>query len=579
MKSILTILTEELSKAFELAGYSAEYGQVSISKRADIADYQCNGAMIAAKKYKKLPIDIAAEVAEHIKGHFNIEVAKPGFINIVLHDDLIASLTNKMNTEEKLGVEPMPPKKVVIDYGGPNVAKPLHVGHLRSAIIGESIKRIYSFLGHNITSDIHLGDWGLQIGLVIEELKHRYPNLCYFNDNYDLAYPAEAPFEIHELSDIYPTASAKSKKDSEYLQSARHNTAMLQNNHKGYTALWQHICHVSIEDLKKNYGELNVHFELWKGESHSMPEVSNVVELLKTKGLTKEDDGAIIVPVEKPDEKRPMPPMILIKSDGAVLYSTTDLTTIYQRVNTSDLDEIIYVVDKRQELHFEQVFRSARMSGIVNDDLELNFIGFGTMNGTDGKPFKTRDGGVMKLEDLIHMLRSSVKSKVFNGREDYSEEVIDDISIKVGLAALKYGDLINISTKDYVFDLDRFATFEGKTGPYILYSIVRIKSIFNKAESFEDELSIPMTETERKIQLKLLHFDHMIHQAYLNKAPNKICEYAFELSNMFNRFYHETKILDDDNQHRDNHLSLIKLIMKTLETCLDLLGIYSIDKM
>lgn len=579
MKSILTLLTQELSKAFESAGYDAEYGQVTLSKRTDIADYQCSGALIAAKIYKVSPIDIAKTVVKNVCGPFEVTVVKPGFINIKLHDEYIMALVNQMNGEEKLGVEPMMSKKVVIDYGGPNVAKPLHVGHLRSAIIGESIKRIYMFLGHEIQGDIHLGDWGLQIGLVIEELKHRYPDLCYFDENYTLAYPKEPPFKIHELSEIYPTANAKSKEDAFYLQNARNNTAKLQNNHQGYTALWRQICKVSIEDLKKNYGMLNVHYELWHGESHSMPEVPQVIQILKDKGLTQKDDGAIIVPVERENDKRPMPPMILIKSDGAVLYSTTDLTTIYQRIDENDLDEIIYVVDKRQELHFEQVFRSARLSGIVDEKLELNFIGFGTMNGTDGKPFKTRDGGVMKLEDLIHMLRESVKNKLFTGREDYSEDEINDISMKVGLAALKYGDLINVSTKDYVFDLDRFATFEGKTGPYILYSIVRIKSIFNKVKSFDEKLSVSKIETERKIHLKLLNFDHMMHQAFYGKAPHKICEYAFELSNLFNRFYHETKILDKNNENRDSHLSMLKLVLKTLETCLDLLGIYTIDRM
>lgn len=579
MKSIQIILTEILSDAFTQAGFEGKYGKVTQSKRPDLADYQCSGPLAAAKQYKLSPVDIAEQVLVKLEGDFDVEVIKPGFINIKLSNHFITSLTNEMNQDKRLGIEEMSPTQVVIDYGGPNVAKPLHVGHLRSAIIGESIKRIYKYLGHDITGDIHLGDWGLQIGLVIEELKHRQGDLCYFDDTFKGPFPVEAPFKIESLSEIYPTASARSKVDDDYLKAARENTAKLQNGHAGYTALWHHICHVSMDDLKKNYGDLNVYFDLWHGESHSMVAIPEVIQILKDKQMTKIDEGALIVPVDQADDKRPMPPMILLKSDGAALYSTTDLATIYQRVHEKTLNEIIYVVDKRQELHFEQVFRCARKSNIVDENLQLNFIGFGTMNGTDGKPFKTRDGGVMKLEDLIYMLRHSVKEKLFLGREDYSDEAIDNISIKVGLAALKYGDLINISTKDYVFDLDRFATFEGKTGPYILYSIVRIKSLLNKVDHYETQIKDPITETERKIQLKLLQFNHMIHQAYDEKAPNKICEYVFELSNLFNRYYHETKILAEGNEHRDGQLALVCLVKDVLEKGLDLLGIASLERM
>lgn len=579
MKDIIEILTKDLSEAFTRAGYDMVYGKVTRSNRPDIADYQCNGAMAAAGAYSRSPFQIATEVAKHLRGDYGVEVIKPGFINITLSDKILKKALNHMDQSARLGVALMIPRQVVIDYGGPNVAKPLHVGHLRAAIIGESVKRIYRFLGHEITGDIHLGDWGLQIGLVIEELKQRKPEMCYFDENHQGAYPEEAPFQIHELSEIYPTASLKSKSDEDYLKAARINTARLQKGHPGYTALWRHISQVSIDDLKKNYGNLNVFFDLWNGESHAMAVIPDLVNRLKNMGLTQVDDGALLVPVAKETDKRPMPPMILLKSDGAALYSTTDLATIYQRVAAQDLDEIIYVVDKRQELHFEQVFRAAKLAQIVKEDLSLNFIGFGTMNGTDGKPFKTRDGGVMKLEDLIIMLRSSVKEKVFIGREDYSAAEVDDIAIKVGLAALKYGDLINISTKDYIFDLDRFATFEGKTGPYILYSIVRIKSILKKAGHFNRSISAAGSDIERKIQLKLIGFNQMMLQAYSDKAPNRICEYAFELSNLFNSFYHDTKILSEDNKLREGHLTLLTLILKVLEQCLDLLGIESIDKM
>jgi len=579
MKSILKELTEELSEAFVKAGYESHYGKVTMSNRLDIADYQCNGALVAAGQYKKAPYLIAEDVAVILKEKYYVEVVKPGFINIKLDDEYLGELVNTMAKDDHLGVEVMVQQSVIIDYGGPNIAKPLHVGHLRSAIIGESIKRIYKFLGHDIVGDIHLGDWGLQIGLVIEELKRMYPDLCYFDDEFEGIYPKDAPFTIDQLSEIYPLASMKSKKDKSYLEAARENTVKLQNNHKGYQAIWQHISTVSIKDLKKNYANLNVYFELWNGESHCMSKIPEVIDILTQKKLMHEDNGAMIVDVSVTEDKRPMPPFIALKSDGAALYSTTDLTTIYQRVNGKPLSEIIYVVDKRQELHFEQVFRCARKADIVTDEISLNFIGCGTMNGKDGKPFKTRDGGIMKLDDLVQLLRQSVKNKIFQGRDDYEDDLIDDIAIKVGLAALKYGDLINISTKDYIFDLDRFATFEGKTGPYILYSIVRIKSILAKSEEFTHEIDFAVTKTERMIHLKLLSFDSMIHQAYYDKAPNKICEYAFELSNMFNRFYHETKILADNNCHRDSHLTLLNLIMDVLEKCLDLLGIDSLDKM
>lgn len=579
MKTVVALLTEVLSTGFKKAGYDFDYGKVSLSSRQDLCQYQCSGALAAARVYKKAPFEIAEEVESMIEGEFDIEVVNPGFININLNESLITDYLNQMMCDAHLGYTlDVAPKMVIVDYGGPNVAKPLHVGHLRAAIIGESIKRINKFVGNDVVGDIHLGDWGLQIGIVIHELKCRQPNLPYFSQNEN--YPSEAPFTIEELSEIYPFGSKKSKEDENYLNAAREITAKLQEGHPGYVALWQHISRISKADLESNYKKLNVEFDLWNGESHSMSAIPTIIDILKSKDLTEEDQGALIVQVEESSDKRPMPPFIVLKSDGASLYSTTDLATIYQRVDAYAPDEIIYVVDKRQELHFEQVFRCAKKAEIAPATTEMNFIGFGTMNGKDGKPFKTREGGIMKLEDLIHMLRDSVKDKVIHGRDDYDETLVDDIAIKVGLAALKYGDLINHSTKDYVFDLNRFANFEGKTGPYIQYSIVRMKSILKKANSYDKKLMNAKSPTELNIQLKIIEFNHMIHIAYLEKSPSKICEYAFELSNLFNRFYHETKILTEENEKQKNAwLSLLNLMIMVLETCLDLLGISSLEKM
>lgn len=579
MKAVVDLLTKLLSQGFVDAGYDQSYGNVSLSSRQDLCQYQCSGGLAAARAYKKSPMDIVGEVLDHLGDDFEFSIVKPGFININLNSDFIEDYLNNMMNDDHLAYTNYENKKmVIVDYGGPNVAKPLHVGHLRAAIIGESIKRINRFVGNHVIGDVHLGDWGLQIGIVIYELKCRQADLPYFNQEKD--FPKTPPFTIDELSDIYPLGSKKSKEDPEYLDAARHITAQLQEGHPGYTALWQHISSVSIADLKSNYGKLNVEFDLWKGESHSMPAVAVVLDILQSKSLTKEDKGALIVEVEEAEDQRPMPPFIALKSDGAALYSTTDLATIYQRVEAYDPDEIIYVVDKRQELHFEQVFRCARKSEIVSDKTELNFIGFGTMNGKDGKPFKTREGGIMKLEDLIHMLRESVKVKVIHGREAYDEKMVDEIASKVGLAALKYGDLINQSVKNYVFDLDRFSNFEGKTGPYIQYSIVRMKSILKKAGSFNGKIVNAKTDTELSIQLKVMEFNQMIHKAYLDKSPNKICEYAFDLSNLFNRFYHESKILTEENTHiKEGWLTLLDLMVEVLETCLDLLGISSLDQM
>lgn len=580
MKKVVDVLTEIISKSFEKSKYDSKYGSVTISNRKTICQYQCNGALTASRIYNKNPLDIALEVVDNIdKSNVISKViaVKPGFINITLTDEYLALYLNEMNKSDTLGYEKKIAKKIIVDYGGPNIAKPLHVGHLRSAVIGESIKRINKFVGNEVIGDIHIGDWGLQMGIVILELKSTNPELVYFNKNFDGSYPKVPPFTIDELSEMYPIGSKKSKEDPVYLNEAREITAKLQKGEKGYIALWKHICDVSIHDLKANYEKLNIEFDLWNGESHCQKKIPYVVDYLIKLGLTKKSEGALIIDVKEENDNKPMPPFIVLKSDGASLYSTTDLTTIYQRIEEFNPDEIIYVVDKRQELHFEQVFRVAHKANIVTINNKLSFIGFGTMNGKDRKPFKTRDGGVMKLEDLIEMLRESVKEKM---DKDYTEERINSIASSVGLAALKYGDLINQATKDYIFDIDKFASFEGKTGPYILYTTVRMKSIINKADVFINQIYKPISETERNLFLKLVEFNQVIEISYLNKQPSKLCEYMFDLSNIFNRFYHETKILTEGKEKQKNSwLSLLTLIVSVLDKSLDLLGIDTMEMM
>lgn len=588
MQTIKSTLNQIVKKGFEAARYEASYGETSLSNRPDLCDYQCNGALQAAKVYKKPPLLIAQEVAAEIAKEQHpllqtLEVVPPGFINLTISPNALATYLNDMSKHPKLGYMGVPHKKhVLIDYGGANVAKSLHVGHLRSAVIGESIKRLYRFSGHNVVGDIHMGDWGLQMGYVIEILKSRQPQLCYFNSQFSGPYPESAPFDIAGLSELYTHASQLSKVDDAFKEASRQATAELQEGRPGYRALWKHILNVSVADLKKNYHALNVDFDLWLGESDSQVAIPAVLKILEEQSLLSESQGAKVVFVDEPEDKKPIPPCIMVKGNGAALYGTTDLATLYQRVEEQDLDEIIYVVDKRQGLHFEQVFRVARKAGLIKDNLELNFIGFGTMNGQDGKPFKTREGGVMSLEDLIQLLRDSVKSKLAQTQQTLSNEEMNDISIKVGLAAMKFADLSNQAERDYVFDLNQFMSFDGKTGPYIQYTLVRIKSIFSKSEETSKPYTIcpAVSAVELELHKQLSSFSDVLLTATMDKAPHKLCEYAYEISRLFNRFYHETRILDEpDSLTRHSWLSLLGLVKVVLSTSLDLLGIDVLDKM
>ena len=588
MKKMVDLIGQELAEAFEKAGYDPSYAKVTLSDRPDLCEYQCNGAMAGARAYHKAPFMIAEDVIAHLEKREwmeKVEVVKPGFINIHVNTDKTAAYLNAMKEEEELGLEKTDkPQTIVLDYGGPNVAKPLHVGHLRSAIIGESVKRIARRMGHKVLGDIHLGDWGYQMGLIITELQERQPDLPYFQKDYEGDYPAEAPFTIGELEEIYPAASARAKEDDEYRERALHATYLLQNGDRGCRAIWQHIMHVSVADLKKNYANLNVDFDLWKGESDAQADIPDMIRRLKEEGYAHTDQGALVIDVQEESDTKEVPPCMIQKSDGASLYGTTDLATLVQRERDYHPDQIIYVVDKRQELHFVQVVRAARKSGIVPEETRLRFLGFGTMNGKDGKPFKTREGGVMRLEVLISEIQEEMYKKITENRTVEEAEARQTAGI-VGLSAIKYGDLSNQASKDYVFDVDRFTSFEGNTGPYILYTIVRIKSILNKyqAEGADpDKAVIRGTDEEltRALMLSCARYNEVIEGAYEELAPHKICAYIYDLANDFNRFYHETRILaEEDPKKKESYIALLVLTRKVLEACIDMLGFEAPERM
>ena len=589
MKKILDAISEEMRKAFAEAGYDEELGKVSLSNRPDLCEYQCNGAMAGAKKYHKAPIMIAGEVAEKLKDSAvfsEVNAVAPGFLNLKVSDVFLCDYLKGMEAADKFGLEtPEEEKTVIVDYGGPNVAKPLHVGHLRSAVIGESVKRIARYAGYKVIGDIHLGDWGLQMGLIITELQERKPELPYFDESFTGEYPKEAPFTISELEEIYPTASGKSKEDPAYKEKAMENTFKLQNGVRGHRALWDHIISVSVADMKRNYEKLNVEFDLWNGESTVQYLLADMVEEMKKGGYAYESEGALVVDVKEESDTKEIPPCIILKSDGAALYSTTDLATISERVTKYNPDIMIYITDKRQAMHFEQVFRCARKTKLVGDDTQLVHIGFGTVNGKDGKPFKTRDGGVPRLENLIHDIDEEMFRKIVESRQEMPEEEARNIAEIVGLAAIKYGDLSNQAAKDYSFDVDRFTSFEGDTGPYILYTIVRIKSILAKYQDqgggLENlELAPAISPDEKALMMEIAKFNTMMETAFAECAPHKICAYIYDLANAFNRFYHETKIIsEEDEAKKAGLIALLVLTKEILETCIELLGFSAPDRM
>ncbi len=609
MKKILERIEEELKQSFTACGYEERFGKAVLSNRPDLCEYQCNGAMAAAKAYKKKPIDIAGQVVEKLQGSpvFSMcEAVMPGFINLNLDAGFVAEYMNQMAGDEQLGLEKAEqPQTIIVDYGGANVAKPLHIGHLRSAVIGESIKRMGQVLGHHMIGDVHLGDWGLQMGLIIEELRDRKPELPYFQEGFSGEYPKEAPFTISELEDIYPAASRKAKFKPEegeragmsqeeiqereeasraFAHRAHLATRRLQEGYPPFMAIWEHIMRVSKADLEKNYGNLAVSFDLWKGESDAQKYIPDLIQELERQGLAYESQGALVVDIGEPGDSKELPPCIVRKSDGAALYATSDLGTIIERERKLHPDAYIYIADKRQELHFTQVFRVAKKAGFVSKDMPMSFLGFGTMNGKDGKPFKTRDGGVMRLEQLIGDINEAVYQRIMENRT-VSEDEARETAKLVGLAALKYGDLSNQAAKDYIFDIDRFISFEGNTGPYILYTIVRITSILNKyrdqgGKTANGSILPAGSEAEKDLMLQISRYQEVMEAAFTEKAPHKLCQYIYELSNEFNRFYHDTKILgEEDKRKQESWIQLIALAKEVLNACIQVLGFEAPERM
>ena len=582
MEKILDIISKKMEQAFADAGYDASYGRVTVSNRPDLCEYQCNGALAAAKVYKCAPIQIATAVAEKLDAaDFSMcDAVMPGFINLKLSDAFLQAYLEAMRNEPDFGVaKPGAGKTVVVDYGGANVAKPLHIGHLRPAIIGETLKRLYKFMGYNTIGDIHLGDWGLQMGLIIAELQERQPELCYFDPDYTGDYPAESPFTLSELEEIYPTASSK-KSDPVFAEKAHVATFELQQGRRGYRAIWNHIMGISLPDLHRIYDMLDVHYEKWLGESDADPYIPAMVADLKERGIAVESNGALVVPVQEETDKKDVPPCILVKSDGSAIYATTDLATMVQRMQDWQPDKMLYITDKRQALHFEQVFRAAKKSGIVNPETELEHVGHGTMNGADGKPFKTRDGGVLRLEQLIADMTDFVRGKVVENKI-VEEDQVEATTAKIALAALKYGDLSNQPTKDYNFDLERFAAFEGNTGPYILYTIVRIKSILSRYGAWENlPIQVPANVYAKDLMLAITKLGPTLEQALKTSSPNQICAYIYELAGCVNKFYHETRILSEENESlKAGYIALIGLAKNVLETCITILGFSAPEKM
>jgi arginyl-tRNA synthetase len=581
MVPLLAELSRVVGQAFEQAGFAADLGAVHVSNRPDLAQFQCNGALAAARLAKSSPRAIAEKIASELRTNSlfaKVEVAGPGFVNLDVTDDALIARAGTIAQDTRLGVLATGEgKSVVVDFGGPNVAKPMHVGHLRSAIIGDSLQRLFRANGWHVTSDVHLGDWGLPMGQLISEIGHRGIAPIYFDATFQGPYPEESPIGMEELEELYPAASAACKSDPARLDEARAATAELQAGRPGYRALWRHFFAVSEKGLEREYASLGVRFDLWKGEADVDPLIVPMIEDMTARGLAVMSDGALVIPVAEPGDKKEMPPLLLLKSDGAVLYGTTDLATIIDRVRSQNPDLILYVVDQRQHGHFEQVFRAARKAGI-NGNALLEHAGFGTVNGPDGKPFKTRAGGVMKLYDLIAMATDEASKRLEEqgiGAE-YPEDERAAIARAVGLAAIKFADLTNFRTSDYVFDLSRFTRFEGKTGPYLQYAAVRIQSILRRAEGEGYALGKPVVHSpeERRLVLLLLSLPDAMENAETKRAPNVICDYAFTLAQEFSRFYSEHHILSEsDGNVRAARLGLCALTLDVLRKLLDILGI------
>ena len=590
MASLIQDLSAAASAAFEAMGFEARWGAVRRSDKPEFADFQCNGAMGAAKGAGRIPRDVAAEVAAALKEHemvLSAEVAGPGFINIRVSDAALAARAEAVREEKMAGAEGAPdPQVTVIDFGGPNVAKPMHVGHLRSAVIGDTLRRLLTFLGDAVTGDVHLGDWGLQMGHLVTELEDEQPDLIYFDAAFEGPYPEEPPVTIDDLARMYPAASSKAKEDPARLERSQKAVAELQAGRPGYRALLRHFIDVSVAALKVDYEFLNVHFDLWKGESDVDGLIPEVVERFKKAGLAEEDAGATIVRIARDSDKKEMPPIMLVNSRGGTGYHTTDLATILDRMENlhPTPQRMLYVVDQRQALHFEQVFRAAEMVGLI-DEGRMEHIGFGTVNGPDGKPFKTREGGVLRLADLNAMALEEAQKKIAEAGkipEDMGQEERDQVAANVALAALRFSDLMNTRTTNYVFDLDKFTSFEGKTGPYLLYAAVRVKSLLRRAEADGNEAGAIAVghDAERALVLQLDNFAAACLQAREKRMPHVLCEHLYNLAQAFSSFYSALPIAaEDDATLRASRLGLASAVLKQLETGLDLLGIRVPERM
>ena len=585
--SLLADLSSRFGDAFASQGLDRAYGAVVPSQRPELAQFQCNGALAAAKTAERSPHDIAGDVVAAVADPAvlaELSIAGPGFINITVTDEFLATHVQAMEADARLGVPlPDPPDRVLVDYGGPNMSKSMHVGHLRASIIGESLKRLFRFLGHDTAGDIHIGDWGMPVGQLIIELQRRRPELPYFDPESSGPYPDESPVTLDELSEMYPVVAARTAADPEEAERARQATLELQNGRPGYVALWGHFHRVSEDEQKKDFDALGVEFDLWRGESTVANRLAPLVGRLREE-VAEESEGALIIDVARPGDKKEMPPLLLTRSDGSYLYSTTDLATVEHRMEDG-FTVLLYVVDARQGLHFEQVFRAARAGGLVPPDVVMEHIAFGTVNGSDGKPFKTREGGVLRLQDLIAMVTDAARKRLDEAEiaQDYPEEERSRIARQVGLGALKFGDLSNHRTSNYVFDLDRFTSFEGKTGPYLQYGAVRIKSILRKAAErglAPGPIGPPTEPQERDLMLRLSRLPEVLARTADLRAPNTIAEYAYDVVTDFNRFYEVCHILrEPDPTRQASWLGLVDLTLRILTLLLDLLGIEVPERM
>lgn len=581
--SIIKQLEQDLGLMIKDVGYEIDDFHLLVSNRPDLGQYQINDCMNMAKKYHKSPIEIANNIKEKLENDDrfeNINIAGPGFINLSLSDNFLAREINKINNDINYNIDKIDKKKIILDFGGANVAKSLHVGHLRSANLGEALKRLAKLLGCEVLGDAHLGDYGRPLGLVILEIKKMYPDLEFFNENYQGDYSEiELPITNEDLERIYPLASLKSKEDEVYLEEAREITTKLQNHERGYYDIWQKIIEISKKEIKKVYDSLNVYFELWEGESDAIFYLDKLFSKLEEKKLIKLSNGAKIIDVKEEDETSPMPPILVVKSNGSFSYETTDLATILKRREVHNPDEIWYVVDQRQQLHFEQVFRAARKAELVKDEVKLEFIGFGTMNDSDGKPFKTRDGGVMSLKNLIDMVKDETRKHI--NKDIVKEEKFEETVDKIAIASLKYADFLSFRLTDYIFDPTKFSDVEGKTGPYLLYSTIRMKSLLDKAPNYTDSKFKKInSEYDRDIILKLMELPTVLKKSYEVKSLNEIADYLYSLTSRYNKFYAENKILtEEDAELKDSWIILTDVVYRTNLLLLDILGLQVPEKM